>query len=82
MKIFSILHIQIAINRALYNKFVVKKFKFDSLKKEILYYTNERNRLENCLDLHKINENSRIYFVLFINFNKENVKDHFLFFNV
>jgi len=70
----SILHIQIAINRALYNKFVLKKFKFESLKKEILYYTNERNRLENCLDLHKVNENSKSYFFLFIDFGRENVK--------
>jgi hypothetical protein len=44
------------------------------MKKEILYFTNERSRLEGCLDLHKIIENVRNYYILFINTTGENVK--------
>lgn len=42
------------------------------MKNEILFYTNERSRLENCLELHKLIEGGN-YYVLFINMQKENV---------
>lgn len=70
----NITHIQIGINKALYNREIIKKFKFESLKNEILYNLCDRNKIDLCADLHKIEENSRNYFVLFINIQKKEVK--------
>jgi len=57
---------------------VLKKFKSDILKREILYFICERSKLELCFDLHKLEEKKHDYYILFIDIDKEKVKIKYL----
>jgi len=69
----NITHIQIAINRAFYNHYVLKKFKSEVLKKEILYFLCERSNINLCFELHKLEDQSHDYYILFIDTESEKV---------
>jgi Kinase binding protein CGI-121 len=73
MQILNITHIQIALNRALYNHNTLKKFKSESIKKEICYYTCERNKIDQCFELHKISDASNEVYFIFIDMEKNKV---------
>ncbi len=64
-QILNITHIQIAINRALYNYNVLKKFKSEVIKREILYFLSERSNINLCFELHKLEEKAHDYYILF-----------------
>lgn len=65
----------LSINRALYNFKILKKHKSEKLKKEIIYYSSEKSKVDICVKSHKINSDRPNAYLLFINLNKDEIKE-------
>jgi hypothetical protein len=71
--IISAYQIKLSIYKALYNFEVLKKHKSEKLKKEIIYFSTDKGKVDMCTKLHKINESNPNCYLIFINQNKEEV---------
>jgi hypothetical protein len=63
----------LSINRALYNFKILKKHKSEKLKKEIIYYSSEKGKVDFCMKLHKIHLDQPNAYLLFINVNTDEI---------
>lgn len=71
--VVSSFQIILSINKALYNLNVLKKSKSEKLKREILYHSSEKGKVDLCIKLHKINNESPNCYFLFIDMSKEDI---------
>lgn len=70
--ILDLFHIKLGVNNTLY-KFQTGKSKTKHLKNAIIYYLTNENKLENSMKLHQITKNDKNFYILFIDFNKEDI---------
>ena len=65
-------HIKLGINNAIY-KINSGKTRTKMLKNAIIHYLTSENKLENSLKLHQITKKDKNFYIIFIDFSKEDI---------
>lgn len=75
VQIISTYQIILAVHRALYSHHNQKKHS-EKLIKEILYFTSTKNKIDQISQLHKIRNEHKSYYILFINMSDVDVNSN------